>query len=196
MKNGKFLLLLILSLGISIFFLFGYNPENKLHLKLAINEENLTFLKSHSGDIAADNNNKFGGDVSKSSLDIQIYDLVELLTEDELESYTANIKGVVKTNEGNFNFIGEGELFKTQITEVGWVYTGSFEGEIRNKKGNETVNISLRHNPETDESDVVVVGGVVGNTGVLPYGQPFLYDNHLTEIKEKINRDREGGSNN
>lgn len=48
--------------------------------------------------------------------------------------------------------------------------------------------LTLRHNPETDESDVVMTSGLLGNTGILPFGQPFLMEDRLDEIQAIITK--------
>lgn len=179
--------LLITALSLSLVFLsclvvFGFQEEDKYNFSLKLNEEYLNLVNSKSSELSKGNNEKFGGDISKSSIDVQLFDLEETVKEEKNIEYSSGFKGVIKTLNGNFAFEGAGYLNKFTISEDREIYTGNYEGKIKNKKGTDTLTLSLRFDPETEETDIVVVSGVMGDTGILPFGQPFLFDKELNEI--------------
>lgn len=192
MKTKLTIFLTIASIAFGILFVFGFEKEEKIHLNLDLNEEYLNLVSEKSEKLVEGNDEKFGKDTKKSKIDLQITDLSEVQSHSNFIEYNTNLKGHIKTPSGNFNFTGTGELFLTQIFEDKWIYTGSYVGTIKNKKGEETLNISLRYDPETKESDVVVVSGVVYESGILPFGKPFLFDKDLNEIDRIKNEYKKG----
>ena len=158
----------------------------KLHLNLPVNNEYLTMLNNNNQELVAGNNQKFGGDLSKSSINLHIEDLNATYEDNNRVEYEATTKGVVKAISGNYNFNGTGTLHKVRLSNGEWIYSGMFVGSINNQKGEETFTLTLRYNPTTDESDVVFVSGLLGNTGILPFGQPFLMEEKLVEIQNII----------
>ncbi|KAA0957598.1 hypothetical protein ACQKDD_17840 [Planococcus kocurii] len=161
------------------------NPE-KLLFNLNLNETYYDLVIASGGELGKGNANKFGGDIKKSSINISV-DNMELVEENENKKlYNANTSGVIKSPTGNFNFSGKGEIYKVKLSTGDWVYSGSFEGDFKNKATNETFTISMRHNIDSGEVDVVFVSGVLGDTGVLPFGKPFLLDDKIIEIEETI----------
>lgn len=158
---------------------------NKLHFYLPVNNEYLTMLHNRNQELVTGNKEKFGEDMSKSSIDLHI-DLKTTYAKDEREEYEATVKGFVKSVDGDNNFNGTGTLHKVKLSNKEWIYSGFFEGSSTTQNGKETFMLTLRHNPETDESDVVMTSGLLGNTGILPFGKPFLMEDRLDEIQAII----------
>ncbi|MEZ7171726.1 hypothetical protein [Sporosarcina sp. OR05] len=199
-----FITVLLLSIGFVLMYLeFGTTNEktqkanatknedhvemeaNKLHFNLSVNNEYLTMLHNRNQELVAGNKEKFGEDMSKSSIDLHV-DLKTTYANDEREEYEAAVKGVVKSVAGDNNFNGAGTLHKVKLSNNEWIYSGSFEGTSTTQNGEETFMLTLRYNPATEESDVVFTSGLLGNTGILPFGQPFLMEDQLDEIQAII----------
>lgn len=156
------------------------------HFNLQINSEYLAMLKNKNQELVAGNNQKFGGDMSKSSINLHVEVPNATYADNNRKEYQATTKGVVKSISGNFNFNGIGTLHKIRLSNGEWIYSGMFEGNFKNRKDEETFTLTLRYNPETEESDVVFVSGLLGNTGILPFGQPFLMEEELDEIQNTV----------
>lgn len=150
-------------------------------------------LNSSNQELVEGNNNKFGGDLGKSSINIHVEDLKLLQMTSKKEEYEANTKGVIKSITGNYNFNGSGMLYKIKLSNGEWVYSGSFEGIFKNKSNEENFVITIRYNPDTEESDIVFVSGLLGNTGILPFGQPFIMEDELAEIQAITVQTEENG---
>lgn len=169
------------------------STQNDLHFNLKVNTEYLRLLNSSNQELVEGNNNKFGGDLGKSSINIHVEDLKLLQTTSKKEEYEANTKGVIKSITGNYNFNGSGMLYKIKLSTGEWVYSGSFEGTFKNKSNEENFLITIRYNPDTEESDIVFVSGLLGNTGILPFGQPFIMEDELAEIQAITVQTEENG---
>jgi len=170
----------------------GAGPE-KIHLNLNVNEEYLALVSNQSEGMAEGNQEKFGKDINKSSINVHFTDFKSILTQENREDFEVSTKGVIKSPNGNFNFTGQGFVYKVKLSNGEWIYSGSFEGSFKNKVKDETFTISMRHNSETKESDVVFVSGVIGDSGVLPFGKPFLFEDELAEIEDIIRQVDEAG---
>lgn len=184
----RIILLTLSTIGIlfGTVVLGGFDKEKKILLNLDLNEYYMNLISEKSSELSKGNGEKFGKDILKSKLNIQIYDFQ--LTEElaKREHYEAKVKGVIKAPTGNFNFEGDGDINKVMLDSNKEIYSGSFKGNVKNIKGDDVVTISFRYNPKTKESDVTVVSGFVGDTGILPFGSPFLYEEDLVEIREII----------
>lgn len=180
-------IIFILSIALTtLTFIFGFEEEKQLHFNLKLNEDYLKLVERKSPELSKGNANKFGGDITKSSLDVQFFDIVEIEKKENNISYESQIKGVIKTSSGNFNFKGDGDLNELTLSDGSQLFVGNYEAIIKNKQGENILTLSLRYDPNTEEIDIVVVSGVVGDTGILPFGQPFLLDDKLNEITELL----------
>lgn len=167
-------------------------PKN-LHFNLKVNTEYLELINNSSQELVEGNSNKFGGDLGKSSINIHIKDFRILQTTNNKEEYEASTKGVIKSITGNYNFNGTGMMYKIKLSTGEWVYSGSFEGTFKNKSNEENFVITIRYNPNTEESDIVFASGLLGNTGILPFGQPFIMEEELAEIQAITVQTEESG---
>lgn len=155
---------------------------DKIHLNLDVNEEYLDLVNTQSEELSQGTENKFGGNGKNSSINVHFTDFKPFEVIEGRESYEGFTKGVIKTPDGNFNFNGEGLIYKVKLQNGEWIYSGSFEGGFKNKIKDETFTISIRYNSETEESDITFVSGLLGDTGILPFGQPFLFQEEIEEI--------------
>lgn len=182
----KYLMGIAIVAIISVSILLGFEKKEKYHFNVDVNKEYLDLIQTQSPNLLEEGNNKFGGDLSKSSLNVHFTDFEEAIRINENTfKQDSNFKGVVKTISGNFNFSGSGTMYTFELSNGELIKVGEYKGDIKNKKSDDTFTLSIRFNPKTDEVDIVGVSGLAGDgLATLPFGNPFLYDNDLDEIHQ------------
>lgn len=185
MKKKLFFLFLSVGAAVAFIFVTGFKKEEKLHFNLSLNEEYLDMVQSKNSDFKKDTDEKFGSNTKETKINLSIDNIVEVKSFSDFTENTADAKGVIKTPSGNFAFRSTGLLYKMILSDNKTIYYGDFQGTINNKVKEDVVNISMRYNPDTEETDISFVSGIVYETAILPFGNPFLFDDDLDLIVEK-----------
>ncbi|MDX8360123.1 hypothetical protein [Cytobacillus sp. IB215316] len=179
-KNKIILLILIGVIFASV--MVGFNNKETYEFKLDINNQVLDFLEKDSNPIIEKNEKKFGKKVNEPNLKLDL-EIVNDETEvfDSFSIVGAIVNGNIKTLEGTFPFNGEGDLNLISFDNRE-IYYGSVEITIKNKSVEEYGMLSIRLDPETNEVDVTITSGVIGDTAMLPFGALFLTNEDLDAI--------------
>lgn len=180
--------IVVLSVITTLLIIVGFNKETKILVNTDINERYLESFKVNNEELVKENDRKFGKDINKSSLNIQVFNLVEVENKTDITFYDAEIKGVIKSPTGNFNIKGTGDLQKLKLSNEKWIYNGDFEGEVINKIGTDTVTLSFLYDPETKETSIGLTSGLLGDIALLPFGQSFLSKQEIIELDEIIRK--------
>ncbi|MFS1518659.1 hypothetical protein V1503_19675 [Bacillus sp. SCS-151] len=179
-KNKLILFILIGVLFTSV--MVGFNNKETYDFKLDVNNQVLDFLEKESNPVIEKNEKKFGKKENEPNLKLDL-EIVNDETEvfDSFKIIGAKVKGSIKTLESTFPFDGEGDLNLISFNDRE-IYYGSVGIKIKNKSVEEEGALSIRLDPETNEVDVTITSGVIGDTAMLPFGTLFLTNEDLDAI--------------
>ncbi|WP_342528738.1 hypothetical protein MKY84_06400 [Chryseomicrobium sp. FSL W7-1435] len=165
---------------------FGFERDEKL----VFNEKiNLTFyedLKTNQTDLIEFNNEKFGRDLDKSSINFKINDLIVRQENSRFTELSATGQGVLHLPEGNFDFNFEGMVYKVTLSNGKVILSGGLEGDIVNKAGEDKININLLYDYSTEKVYLGVTNGHHGELAALPFGNSKLSLDEINEINSLI----------
>ncbi|WP_227394375.1 hypothetical protein [Jeotgalibacillus aurantiacus] len=164
------------------------SATEKMQFELDLNMEYLQMVLDNSPLLSEKNDEKLGTDLEGTQLEIEFNNFITLIESQNGSLYETEVEGTILSTDGNFDLNGNGEMYKVQLDDGSTIYEGSYKGDINTKAGEDTFNLTLRYNPDTEEIDIVITSGVIYETAILPFGTPFLLQPALDDLYKKKNK--------
>lgn len=161
--------------------------DEKIIFDLEINKEDLDLFQNSDHPVVKNNDQLFGTAVEESSLQMTIH-LSKRKTAyktDKLIDYRARVNGKIINKKTPIEFTAEETISLITLKDGRQIYIGHLTGKpTKDSKGVTHMTISFRKDANSDDVDVSINVGIIGNSSLLLFGKPFLLDEEIYEYQD------------